>query len=45
MLVFVLLAGAAGPVHAEENAGFSYDFDLRFHLNADVFPLRNMAHM
>ena len=45
MLVFVLLAGAAGPVHAEENAGFSYDFDLRFHLNADVFPLRNKAHM
>ena len=46
LLVLVLCLSASGLSVADESpAVYSYDFDLRFHMNADVFPARERNHM
>ncbi|MCR5296046.1 MAG: hypothetical protein K6E17_01435 [Clostridiales bacterium] len=46
LLTVLALAAVAFPACAEEGPDArAYDFSLRFHLNADVFPLRIRAHM
>ena len=46
LFVLCLFWLTATPSFAEESPDvFSYDFDLRFHLDADIFPVRNRDHM
>ena len=46
LTALILFISAATPVFADSDpAVYSYDFDLRFSLNADVFPVRSRSHM
>ena len=46
MIILILCASAVSFSVAEDAPDvYSYDFDLRFHMNADVFPARNRSHM
>ena len=44
--VLILFSTAISPSLAEDNPSVcSYDFDLRFHMNADIFRVRERDHM
>lgn len=44
--VLILFSTAISPSLAEDNSSVcSYDFDLRFHMNADIFRVRERDHM
>ena len=43
LVLFVCMFSASGAEDAE--AAYSYDFDLRFTMNADPFPARVRSHM
>ena len=46
-LMALMLITMAVPALAEEGspAAYSYDFDIRFRLNADSFPARVRTHL
>lgn len=47
LFMLVLSVSAVAFSCAEESVPtvYSYDFDFRFHMNADVFPVQNRTHM
>lgn len=45
LVLFLSFSAVAYSLAEDSTSVCSYDFDLRFHMNADVFPARNRSHM